>query len=184
MWSGFNGSAILTMYDAQRTFDLVNLLNFPILLQGGIIFNGNISVTNGKFSTSFRVPKDISYGNDTGKVVVYFYNNNNGGLGYTKNIIVGGTDSSAVINTVGPTIRIFFDDTTTTNPRLVNPNSTLIVKIYDANGLNTTGTGIGHKLEGILNGNANNPIDFTNYFTSDLNSGGKCRNNKLPVQRS
>jgi hypothetical protein len=173
LWSSFNGSAILTMYDAQRTFDLVNLLNFPILLQGGIIFNGNISVTNGKFSTSFRVPKDISYGNDTGKVVVYFYNNNNGGLGYTKNIIVGGTDSSAVINTVGPTIRIFFDDTTTTNPRLVNPNSTLIVKIYDANGLNTTGTGIGHKLEGILNGNANNPIDFTNYFTSDLNSGGK-----------
>ena len=39
--------------------------------------------------------------------------------------------------------------------------------------LNTTGTGIGHKLEGILNGNVNNPIDFTNYFTSDLNSDGK-----------
>jgi hypothetical protein len=173
LWNSFNGSAILTMYDSQRTFDLVNLLDFPILLQGGTIFNGNISVTNGKFSTSFTVPKDISYGNDTGKVVVYFYNSSSNGLGYTKNIIVGGTDSTVVVNTVGPTIRIFFDDTTTTNPRLVNPNSTLIVKIYDANGLNTTGTGIGHKLEGILNGNANNPIDFTNYFTSDLNSGGK-----------
>ena len=53
------------MFDSQRTFDLVNLENFPIILPGGIIFRGNISVTNGKFSTSFTVPKDISYENET-----------------------------------------------------------------------------------------------------------------------
>ena len=121
------------------------------------------------------MPKDISYQNDTGKVVLYFSDNNNinDGLGYTKNIIVGGTDTTAVNNGIGPDIKIYFDDTTTTNPRLVSPTSTLIVKLNDPNGLNTTGTGIGHKLEGILNGNVNNPIDFTNDFTSDLNSNGK-----------
>jgi hypothetical protein len=173
LWSGFNGTGILTMYDSQRIFDLVNLDNFPMVLPGGIIFRGDISVTNGKFSTSFTVPKDISYADQNGKVSLYFYNSNIDGFGYTTNIIVGGTDTTVVNNNKGPVIRIFFDDTTTTNPQLINPSSMLIVKLYDANGLNTTGTGIGHKLEGILNGDNNNPIDFTNYFTSDINSGGK-----------
>ncbi len=59
------------------------------------------------------------------------------------------------------------------NLQLINPNSTLIVKLSDETGLNTTGTGVGHKLVGILNGDENNPIDFTNYFTSDINSSGK-----------
>ena len=39
--------------------------------------------------------------------------------------------------------------------------------------MNTTGTGVGHKLEGILNKKLNDPIDFTNYFTGDLNTGGR-----------
>ena len=55
----------------------------------------------------------------------------------------------------------------------VNQNPDLIVKLSDETGLNTTGTGVGHKLEGILNQKLNNPIDFTNYFTGDLNTGGK-----------
>jgi hypothetical protein len=173
LWSDFNGTGVLTMFDSQRTYDLVNLGNYPMILPGGIIFRGNISITNGKFSTSFTVPKDISYENKNGKVVLYYYNSNNDGLGYTTNIIVGGTDTTAVNNKKGPDIKIYFDDTTTTNPRLVNPTSSLLVKLYATNGLNTTGTGIGHKLEGILNGDNNNPIDFTNYFTGDLNSGGK-----------
>ena len=141
--------------------------------QGGLIFRGNISVINGRFSSNFTVPKDISYEDKNGKALIYFYNSNSDGLGYTTNIIVGGTDSNAVNNKIGPEISIYIDDTTSTNVPLVNPNSNLIVKLYDSNGLNTTGTGIGHKLEGILNGQENNPIDFTNYFTGDLNAGGK-----------
>ncbi len=173
LWSDFNGTGTLTMYDSQREFILTNLDNYAITLPGGIIFKGDVSVVNGKFSSSFVVPKDISYENQNGKVLLYFYNNNSDGLAYTNNIIVGGTDTEAVNNKIGPDIKIFFDDTTSSNASLVNPNSTLIVKLNGPNGLNTTGTGVGHKLEGILNGQDNNPIDFTNYFTGYLDSGGK-----------
>ncbi len=172
-WSDFNGTGILSMYDSQRQVIVPALSNEAITMQGGVIFNGRISVTNGKFFTQFIVPKDISYEDKNGKALIYFYNSNSDGLGYTTNIIVGGTDSNAVNNKIGPDISIYFDDTTSTSATLVNPNSNLIVKLSDSNGLNTTGTGIGHKLEGILNGQENNPIDFTNYFTGDLNAGGK-----------
>jgi hypothetical protein len=175
LWNDFNGTGVLTMFDSQRIFDIPVLVasGGQMVLPGGIIFRGNISVANGKFSTNFVVPKDISYENQHGKVILYFFNNNTDGIGYSNNIIVGGTDSTAVNNKIGPDIRIFFDDTTTANAELANSNSTLIVKLIDPNGLNTTGTGVGHKLEGILNGQDNNPIDFTNYFTSDINSGGR-----------
>ncbi len=49
----------------------------------------------------------------------------------------------------------------------------MIIRLSDAVGLNNTGTGIGHKIEGILNDNINDAIDFTNYFTGDLDAGGK-----------
>ncbi|MDD3559029.1 MAG: T9SS type A sorting domain-containing protein, partial [Melioribacteraceae bacterium] len=56
---------------------------------------------------------------------------------------------------------------------LVNSNFTLIVKLTDETGLNTTGTGVGHKLEAILNDNEDNAIDLSNYFVGDLDAGGK-----------
>ncbi len=180
-WSNFNGTGILTMFDSKRVVPLVNLNNYPMVTQGGIIFRGMVSVINGKFSSSFVVPKDISYENQNGKIILYFYNNAVDGLAYTNNIIVRGTDTSAVNNNIGPDIKIFFDDTTSSNATLVNPNSTLIVKLFDTNGLNTTGTGVGHKLEGIINGQDNNPLDFTNYFTGYLDAGGKAGQINFPL---
>lgn len=73
----------------------------------------------------------------------------------------------------GPDIEIFFDDVAYNNGYLVNQNPNLIVKLSDETGLNTTGTGVGHKLEGVLNQKLSSPIDFTNYFTGDLDAGGK-----------
>ncbi len=174
LWKDFNGTGVLTVYDSKREIIVPAISSsLQISQQGGVIFRGNISVANGKFASDFAVPKDISYEDKNGKAVIYFYNGNTDGLGYSTNIIVGGTDSSQVNNKIGPEISIFFDDTTSQVISLVNPNSTLIVKLFDENGLNTTGTGIGHKMEGIFNGDINNPVDFTNYFTGDLNSGGK-----------
>src|ERR1035437_1252636 len=115
--------------------------NYPIVVQGGIIFRGRISVTNGKFNSGFMVPKDISYENNNGKVVLLFYGNSGDGLAFTNRVIIGGTDTTAVNNNKGPDINIYFDDVTYNNSYLVNPDSKLIVRLSDASGLNTTGTG-------------------------------------------
>lgn len=172
-WEDFNGEGTLTFFDSKRTALLEQIGNYPMTVQGGIIFNGRISINNGKFSTEFVVPKDISYENKNGKIVFYFSNNSVDGLGYTENVIVGGTDSSIVNDGKGPAIEVFFDDVSYSNAFLVNPSSNLIVKLSDETGLNTTGTGVGHKLEGILNQKITDPIDFTNHFTGDLDTGGK-----------
>lgn len=173
-WTNFSGEAYLTVYDSERFIPLPQMgSTFGMMEQGGVIFNGRISVNNGMFNTNFVVPKDISYENKQGKMILYFYDDNIDGIGFTNKIIVGGTDTTAVDDGKGPEIEIYFDDTHNQNAYIIKPNSTLIVKLSDETGLNTTGTGVGHKLEGILNDDENNPIDFTNYFIGDLDAGGK-----------
>ena len=176
-WNDFNGEGTLTVFDSERRVKLDPLGTpsnpYYVTVQGGIIFRGRISITNGEFSTKFTVPKDISYENKNGKVLIYFLSQNEDGLGYTSKVIIGGTDSNVVNDNKGPDIEVYFDEASVENTNLINPNSVLNVKLTDETGINTTGTGVGHKLEGILNEKFNEPIDFSNYFTGDLDAGGK-----------
>ncbi len=170
--SSFNGEGIITVFDSEREVHLDDI-NYDVTEQGGIIFRGRVSVENGEYETSFRVPKDISYENKQGKIVAYIFNDNTDGIGFTDNIKVGGTDTSAVDDGTGPQVEIYFDDLSNAGASLVNPDFNLYVKLSDETGLNTTGTGVGHKLEGIIDDDQDNTIDFSNYFIGDLNSGGK-----------
>jgi hypothetical protein len=172
-WTDFNGEGVLTFFDSERTV-LLTSINYPMIVQGGVIFNGRVSITNGKFTSDFVIPKDISYENKNGKIIFYFFDSLVDGLGYTDKVVVGGTDSTSVNDGKGPEIEIHFDEISYNNAYLVGPNPNLIVKLFDETGLNTTGTGVGHKLEGILNQQNNNPIDFTSYFVGDLDAGGKA----------
>lgn len=174
-WDNYNGEGILNVYDSERreTVQIRENNNYTFTVPGGVIFRGRISVNNGQFSADFVVPKDISYENNRGKVVLYFYDSNEDGIGFSDKVLIGGTDTSTVNDGKGPEIEIYFDDLSFGGSYLVNPDAKLIVKLYDETGINTTGTGIGHALQGILNNKETDPIDFTNYFTGDLDAGGK-----------
>lgn len=176
-WDDFYGEGTLTVFDSKRQvkLDPLSTANNPyyITVQGGIIFRGRISISNGRFSSNFVVPKDISYENTNGKILIYFASQEVDGLGYTTKVKIGGTDTTATNDGKGPELEVYFDDATFENTSLVNPNSILFVKLSDETGINTTGTGVGHKLEGILNQKYDEPIDFTNFFTGDLDAGGK-----------
>ncbi|MFH1198338.1 MAG: type IX secretion system sortase PorU [bacterium] len=170
--TGFNGEAIISVFDSERKVNLSDI-NYSMKVQGGLIFRGRASVENGIFNVSFTVPKDISYENKNGKILAYILNDETDGLGFTNQILVGGSDSSVVNDNKGPEIEIYYDEISTQSSYLVNPDFTLFVKLEDGTGLNTTGTGVGHKLEGILNNDEENPIDFTEYFIGDMDAGGK-----------
>lgn len=173
-WNDFSGEGILTVYDSEFDLPLTELgVNEKMRVNGGIIFRGRVSISNGEFSSEFVVPKDISYENENGKIVLYFFNDEVDGVGSSKNIVVGGTNANAKNDGNGPEIEIFFDNIEYDNTYMVGPNSTLLVQLNDETGLNTTGSGIGHKIEGILDDDKANPIDFSSYFTGDLDAGGK-----------
>jgi len=170
----FNGEGILTVYDSKREVAFPEFgPGIHAVMPGGIIFRGRVSVVNGRFNANIVVPKDISYENKNGKIIFYFYNNQVDGVAATTNLIVGGTDSVLTNDGKGPDIQISFDNLQNTDGYLVNKNSTLLVKLSDETGLNTTGSGVGHKLEAVLNDNDAASIDLSTYFTGDLDAQGK-----------
>ncbi len=173
-YNGYSGQGILTVYDSKQKLPIPEFgSTYSVDIQGGVIYKGRISIVNGNFETDFVVPKDISYENKNGKIVIYYYNDANDGLGYSKNIIVGGTDTTTIDDKTGPSISIKFDNENSDGSFLIRPNSTLVVKLTDETGLNTTGSGVGRRLQGVLNQDESNILDFTNYYVGDLNTGGK-----------
>ncbi len=172
----FNGEAVISVYDSdiiKQLPELGNDIRARMVVPGGVIFRGRATVSNGKFSTKFTVPQDISYENRNGKIVAYITDDDNDGIGFTKDIIIGGTDSSATNDGSGPEIEITFDDAESSSTSLVNEDFTIVLNLQDETGLNTTGSGIGHKLKGVINDNAASEIDFTSYFVGDLDAEGK-----------
>ena len=175
--SNYSGEALISVFDSEKDVAIQGQDGDPsvynVKYQGGLIYRGKVTVSNGIYSTDFMVPKDISYENKNGKIVTYVYNTQNDGVGYTDNFTVGGTNTSAVNDGKGPKVDVYFDNLNSSDSYLVNTNFTMYVKLKDDTGLNTTGVGLGHKLEAVLNDNESSPIDLTNYFVGDLDSGGK-----------
>jgi hypothetical protein len=144
-----------------------------MIVHGGVIFKGRASIEDGRYNIGFVVPKDISYANDNGRILAYVYDDDQDGLGFSRNIVVGGTNENIENDGHGPEIEVFYDDFNFDKSYVVSPDFTLLVSLSDETGLNTTGTGVGHRLEGILNNDVEHPIDFSDYFVGDLDTGGK-----------
>lgn len=168
-----SGRITLTVNDATRR---VLIQSFPYLSAGSTIYRGENSISRGRFSASFIVPKDIAYGDSTtrGRVVAYAVSGTSEGAGYTSKVHVGGTDPNAPSDSVGPSIRISLGNSyeSSLNFRpgdVVNEKPTLFVDLVDSSGINTSISGIGHRIEAWINDNAQSR-DLTDFYTSKLDN--------------
>jgi hypothetical protein len=165
-----NGTALVTVYDAQQ---VKNLPDFPpsitYIQPGAVLYKGENSVVNGKVEATFIVPKDIAYQNKNGKVSVYFSSASGDGRGYTSNFVVGGTAHNAVNDTQGPALSIYFDSPSFKSGDVVGDEPKLIVAMSDSSGINSAGTGIGHRIEAWIDNSAKS-IDLTDFYKSKRDS--------------
>ena len=165
------GRLSLTINDATRTVVIINFsgINWPYLATGGAIYRGENSIINGKFSARFIVPKDIFYADSTsrGRVVAYYSGSEKDGMGFTEKVWIGGTADSVGQDSEGPGINIYLDSRSFRSGDLVSRSPMLYVDLEDASGINTSGSGIGHRLEAWLN-NSSQSIDLTDFYSSQL----------------
>ena len=170
--SSFNGTIYPVVYD--KPMIVTTLANDPdsyaqnFELQKNILFKGKASVVNGDFSFSFVVPKDIAYQYGFGKISYYSQNGITDANGYYNNIVIGGTDTSVIVDKNGPTIKLFMNDTNFVFGGTTNENPILLAFLNDSNGINTVGNGIGHDLVAILDNDNENPIILNDYYSSEL----------------
>lgn len=182
--ASFNGVVSLIVNDATRRVTIVAFvpqvviggitypqIDWPYNATGGTIYRGENSVQNGVFRASFIVPKDILYADSTGRgrLVVSFFDNNRDGAGYTSNFRVGGTDSTAAPDNVGPEITLYLDARSFRPGDMVSESPVLIADLRDSSGINTSGSGIGHRIEAWVNNSAQS-VDLTDFYNGKLDS--------------
>jgi hypothetical protein len=171
--NSFNGTVIPTVYDKSSVITTVPLEGdspFTFSLRKNIIYKGKLAVTNGRFSFSFIVPKDIAYNFGGGKISYYAMNESTDANGYDMNLVVGGFNNNAGQDNTGPTVRLFMNDTLFTPGGITDQNPKLLAYLSDSSGINTVGNGIGHDLIATLDNNSQSPAILDDYYVADLNT--------------
>lgn len=185
--TSFNGIVYPTVFDKEQNLNC--LLNdyesyygtpgnpFTFSLQKNILYHGKAQVTNGDFSFSFIVPKDISFAIGPGKISYYATNGLIDASGYTKNVKVGGGAKNPIIDNDGPQVSLYLNDKGFVNGGTTNEKPILYANLIDSSGINIVGSSIGHDITVILDQNSSKPTVLNDYYEANLNSyqSGKVR---------
>jgi hypothetical protein len=172
--ASFDGRATLVMNDATRRQYIVNFYpgyTWDYLATGGTIFRGDNTVHAGQFKASFVIPKDIAYGDTTsrGRLVSYFSGPSFDGAAYTPNVRIAGADSTVRSDGRGPEMSLYVNSRDFRPGDMVSESPVLYVDLRDSNGINTSGAGIGHRIEAWLNGSLQSR-DLTDFYASKLDN--------------
>ncbi len=173
--TSFNGAVYPTVYDKMTTYQTI--VNNPpasspmsFTMQNNVIYRGKASVTNGNFSFTFIVPKDIAYEVGLGKLSYTADNGQVDAIGNYQNVMVGKTADSIPPDGTGPEIKIYLNDEKFVYGGITNANPTLLIKLHDANGINITGRGVGRDISMVLNNDANKTVVLNDYYQAKLDS--------------
>ena len=165
----FNGTAQLTIFDADKYKSVPSVRGFNYYDNGAIIYKGESTIKNGLMRAQFIVPKDIAYENRNGRISIYFSNGSSDGKGYTRDFIVGGSSTTVQKDSAGPMITIYLDNDRFRAGDVVSEDPTLIVSMVDSSGINSSTNSIGHRLEAWIDGSAKS-IDLTEFYKGKTDS--------------
>lgn len=171
--TNFNGHAIISLFEASENIKVVepeanSWINY-IRKPGNALSKSSTSVINGEFVSEFIIPKDISFAQGSGKILVYAIQNqgNETANGTTDRIKINGIEETANIEDIGPEIKIFMDSRNFASGDMVSNTPLLILDLSDDTGINTAGAGIGHRIEAWIDDN-NESIDLTSLYRSSF----------------
>lgn len=133
------------------------------------LYMGSDSVRQGKFAFSFAVPKDINYSGNTGLMNLYAVSADKKirAHGACDKFIVGGSEEAAT-DSVGPTVFCYLNSTSFVDGGKVNTTPFFVANISDKDGINATGSGIGHDLQLVIDGDQAKTYVLNDNFTYDF----------------
>lgn len=170
---GFNGLIYPTVYDSREKVvclgnsseaeELFEFWDYPRKL-----FAGRDSVRNGSFTFTFPVPLDISYSDDYGNLFLYAINEaREEAQGSFTDFLIGGTEEGLTNDSIGPEITVWFNTPDFVPGGDTNETPLLMLSLYDEDGINATGTGVGHDLIAIVDNDPLMTYVLNSYYTAE-----------------
>jgi hypothetical protein len=170
----FNGTLHSIVFDKPSIITTLNTdeSSRPAMfeLQNNTLYKGKAHVENGQFRFSFIVPKDIAYSYGFGKISFYAETENIDANGYYRNLVIGGFNPDAGADIEGPEIEMYMNDDMFQFGGITDENPLLLAYVSDESGINTVGSGIGHDIVAVLDGNTDKPFILNDYYEADVDS--------------
>jgi hypothetical protein len=171
---GFNGTMDVVVYDKPST--VLTLGNdgakpFEYEVFQNKIFTGQVSVKKGGFVSRFMVPKDIRYNIDKARISYYSYGETGEeAFGAINKILVGGISDDPPADSKGPEIKLYLNKSTFVSGGNTGTRPVLYAMLYDENGINTSGIGIGHDLTLVIDDEKSRTMVMNGYYQSETDS--------------
>ena len=171
--SQFSGVAAVTLYDAAQTITCRmnphagnEMPRKPLVYTDRSLplFSATDSVSNGRFSVTIVVPKDISYADESGMLLVHAVSNDRQltAHGSSHEFVMGSADSYEEGS--GPIISAWLDSPSFVSGSHASPAPMLHADLYDDDGINAIGSGIGHHIELTIDGLMRYTYNLNSYF--------------------
>jgi len=174
----FNGTVVITMLDSDQYKEAWEDdgknggTTHRFFTNGGALNRSSYKVEKGEFVAEFYIPKDISFSGLPGRLYAYaFTEDNRFAIGNTRNFIIDGITDVENPDRKGPEIQIFLDSREFVSGNIVKCVPLLIVDLSDESGINTTGLGLGHRIEAWIDDSPLS-IDLTEKFRSSVEKPG------------
>lgn len=174
---GFNGVVTATVRDTREeiTCKLNNTSGdgaeeaFKYLDRTKTLYHGSDSIRNSSFELTFAVPKDINYADGQGMINLYALNTDKTirANGSCDQFIVGGS-AEAKNDSVGPSIYCYLNSPSFVDGGNVNSTPFFVAEIKDKDGINAAGSGIGHDLQLVIDGDMAKTYTLNNNFSYDF----------------
>ncbi|WP_313028030.1 type IX secretion system sortase PorU [Soonwooa sp.] len=187
--SNFNGRVVINIFDKKLTKKTRNNDNQPKMNptisfseEGSPIVKASGKVENGNYIVEFYVPKDINYTDGDGRILAYadnFVKGNTTAYDVFTNQAqkIGGINPNGVNDSEPPKVQLYMNNTNFADGGITDQNPNLLACVTDNIGINSTGSGIGHDITVLLDGEVINTKVLNDYFTSGESNG--CINASL-----
>ena len=143
--AGYSGKVLVHVFDSAVPSRL-DTLTYERL--GGTLFRGQAAVRAGRFEARFRMPKDITYRAQKGRITAYAWSDGEpAAFGMVSDLVLAGTAEGVTPDDTGPEVRIGFrGQPDFQSGDVVGQRSDLLVNLSDPSGINVTGS-TGHDIE-------------------------------------
>lgn len=148
--AGFNGTLWVRFYD-QKTKVVVKFTGDSlknVYYHKDVLYQGQVSVTAGKFIVSFQIPKEIKSGEGAPRFSFYAYDSIRGidAVGEFDELVLGGIDPAMVPDDEGPKITFYWNTPDFENGQVVEHQGVLYADLYDAQGIYHYGYSLGRDI--------------------------------------
>ena len=140
-----------------------------------MLYSGSDSIRGGEFTMTFVLPRDISYSDGNGQMLLYACSNDKQFRAHGHNENFSAVSASDDTNDgIGPSVYCYLNNRSFVNGGKVNTTPYFYAELTDKEGINASGSGIGHDLELIIDGDISMTYNLNDYFQynfGDYSSG-------------